>query len=434
MTLRRALRRFHRDQRGTMTYWALFTLVSLLMVGGYAVDTQNVMQDRTRLQNTADAAAHAALLTRELGTIDAARAKAVEVSQMNMPASQYGNVLSQADVVFGTWNATTRSFTASSTSKSAVQVTVHQNSANNNSIGTYLFKLVGQDDWDLTLTSVYTTYNPTCFKEGFVAEGVVDIQSNNAFKNGFCIHSNDYVSLNSNNYFEPGTVVSMPDLADLDIPNSGFQTNVGLRAALREGSYNIRIVSRIDDIIDTIDNVGSAYRPSYITKTTTKTITAKTITAADLAANSINYWNCTGGKGTISKDAVIQNVVIISNCEITFASGVVVQDAVISTTSTAARSFYSSAGMQLGKKDSCASGGGAQLLTQGGMKFASKLQVYGSQLMAIGDIEFAAQGDGVEGVAMVAGGTISGTSNMTMAYCGKGMEQNFTASYFRLSM
>ena len=424
---------FAQTEKGAMTTFGLFLIATMLFVGGYAIDVSNVMRERTHLQIVADSTGHAALFKREHGTIADAKAAALSISKANMPNGHYGNVLDVTNVTFGNWDVDTRTFTASAGSRSAVEVEVDRNSANGNSTDTFLLKMVGIGAWDLTAKATYTTYQPTCFKEGFVARGVVDLQSNNNFSNGFCIHSNSYVSLNSNNTFEPGTVVSMPNLDDLDIPNSGFKTNVGLQTALRAGSYNIRIVDRIDEIVATVDDVGSIYRPAYITSTVTKTITAKTIAAADLLPNKVNYWNCSGdGKGTIEARALIKDVVIVSNCEIKFGVGVKIENAVIVTSNTSARSFNSPSGFTLGLDDNCAAGGGSQLVTMGGMDFASDLRIYGSQLLALGDIQFAAAANGVEGAAMVSAGIITGTSNMDMAFCGVGMDNNFKAEYFRL--
>lgn len=425
--------RFARAEHGAMTTFGLFLIATTLLVGGYAIDVSNVMRERTHLQMVADSTGHAALLRRELGTVEVAKSAALTVSKANMPTNYYGNVLDVTNVTFGVWDAKTRTFTPSAGSRSAVEVEVDRNAANGNPTGTFLLKMVGIQAWDLTAAATYITYQPSCFREGFVAKGVVDLQSNNNFANGFCIHSNSYVSLNNNNLFEPGTVVSMPNLANLDIPTSGFETNVGLATALRPGSYHIRIVERIDEIIDTIDEVDSPYRPKYITSTVTNTVTKARIAAADLVANRINYWNCSGGgNGTITDSSLIKDLVIVSNCAIKFGQGVKVENAVIVTTNTSARSFNSPAAFTLGLDDNCAAGGGAQLVTMGGMDFAAGLQIYGSQLLALGHIEFAAQANGVEGASMVSATTISGTSNMDMAFCGTGMENNFTAEYFRL--
>ena len=252
MTANRAFRtlsRFAADLSGGATAYGLLLMFTLLMAGGYAVDVQNVMTARTQLQTAADSAAHAALLARETKTEAEAKAAAVQVANLNMPTGIYGSTLDVEDVVFGDWDEVTRTFTPSPGSRDAVQVTAWRSTDRNNSVATYLLKLVGNDSWNVVVSSTYVTYHPTCLREGFVAQDVVDLQSNNSFTQGFCIHSNAYVSLNSNNYFEPGTVVSMTDLDDIDLPNSGYKTNTGLQEALREGSWNIRMVSRIDDVI-----------------------------------------------------------------------------------------------------------------------------------------------------------------------------------------
>ena len=75
----------------------------------------------------------------------------------------------------------------------------------------------------------------------------------------------------------------------------------------------------------------------------------------------------------------------------------------------------SAAKLKVGRDDSCAADG--------------------SQLLALGDIEFTANADGIEGASFIAGGTISGTSNMIMGFCNHaGMERNFEAEYFRLAI
>ena len=108
---------------------------------------------------------------------------------------------------------------------------------------------LGYVNYDMSVQSVFTTFRPTCFREGFVSDERIDVQSNNAYQNGFCIHSNDYVSVNSNNTFETGTVVSMPDMEDIHLPRSGWESNEGLQAALRQGYYRLRIINKLPFII-----------------------------------------------------------------------------------------------------------------------------------------------------------------------------------------
>lgn len=432
----RAASSFLRDETGAGSFFTFFLLLSMMLVGGYAIDVQNVVKARTRLQVTADTAAHAALLARETMSAGDAAAQAVAVAQSNMPSDSFGVTVDAGEVVFGVWDEATQTFTPSPSSRSAVQVTARQTEGRANPVPTFLLKLVGINTWDVATSSVFTTYRPSCLREGFVAQGMVDLQSNNTYTNGFCIHSNAYVSLNSNNTFEPGTIVSMSDLDDLELPNSGYRTNIGLEQALREGSWHIRIVSRIERLVARLEAMDTEVIPDYIRSTTIRTLPDNRVQDSELEDGFAYRFTCGGGGNqtlTIDNNVIVRENMIITNCKVSFSSGVRLRDAVVVSKNTAANSINASSGLVVGHDDDCAAGGGAQLVTLGGMDFASDLHVYGGQLLAKGDIEFAANANGIQGAAMVAGGTISGTSNMNMGFCGTGMEDNFHAAYFRLA-
>ncbi len=424
---------FARSETGTMTVMGLFLLVAMIMVGGYAVDIGHGVLMRTRLQIATDAAAHAALLTRELESEPTAIAAAYDVSKRNMSPDAFGNVLHDADIVFGDYDPSTRTFTPDPGSRNAVSVTGRLTGDTGNAISTYMLQFVGIEAMDISTTSIFTTYYPSCLREGFVAEDVVDIQSNNIFSNGFCIHSNNHVSLNSNNYFEPGTVVSMPDADDIELPNSGMDSNDGLSEALHEGSWNIRILKRLDALIDGLEYNDPFYAPDYIVSSLPVIFPSRNVDQVDLVPGRIHTYNCSGGASlTIKAGVVVQDAVIVTSCKVKFEQGVIVQNSVIATRSGDAHSMTSAAGLQIGENDNCAEGGGAQLITLGSMDFPADLKMYGGQLLARYDVSFSANADGIEGAAIVAGGEISGTSNMEMGFCGSGMENNFHAEYFKL--
>lgn len=73
-------------------------------------------------------------------------------------------------------------------------------------------------------------------------------------------------------------------------------------------------------------------------------------------------------------------------------------------------------------------------ITYGGIKVPADFQVYGGQIIAKGDVVFAAQAT-IQGVAIIAGGKIDGTSSSEFLFCkgGIGMEANFQMPYFRLA-
>lgn len=424
---------FAKDESGGTTAFGLFLIASSLLVGGYAVDVGNVMTARTQLQIAADTAAHAALLTRETKTESDSIAAARDIALANMPGDIFGTVLRDADVQFGEFDPATGSFSRVSGARDAVWVQTRQQADNGNPISTYLLKLVGFKEWNITTQSIFMTYHPTCLREGFVAEEVVDLQSNNSFVNGFCIHSNSYVSLNSNNFFEPGTVVSMPDEDKIELPNSGFKTNLGLQEALRSGSWNIRIVSRIDELIADLEVYGSRQMPAYITSGAAVKLANRNVQQEHLIPGRIHRFTCGGGAAlTIKQNVIMDKVVLLTNCKVKFEQGVILTDTVVATRDTSAHSVTSAASLQVGRNDNCAEGGGAQIVTLGSMNFPSDLQIYGGQLLAVHDIAFAANANGIQGAAVVAGGLISGTSNMEMGFCGTGMENNFHAEYFKL--
>ncbi|SFE44327.1 Flp pilus assembly protein TadG [Sulfitobacter brevis] len=437
---------FIEDEDGTATLLALSFLLVSIMLGGLAVDYNKAISERTQLQVAADTAAHAALYTREKEEPAASRQKALETIVQMLPSERFGTVaLNDADVTFGTWDATNWVFTSDVNSKTAVRVRAEMTEDRGNASRNLMMHILGQPKLNIGAESVYSTYYPPCFSEGFVADGVVDIQSNNSFSEGFCIHSNQYVSMNQNNYFEPGTVVSMPDLDNLDMPNSGFEKNEGLQSALRAGAYRLRLLNQLPSIIDSFWTAEPEHLPPYIyagspydvalanpVDDTGKKITGSGLTPYHFEKNAVNYLRCAGGGKQTLKAGTYSSFVFVSNCEITFANGVILEDVVIATTNTGIKSL-STSHMQIGRNDNCAPGGGATLMTLGGFSAASSLEAFNGQILALKDITFAAGANGIQGVSFVSKGRIDGTSNMEMGYCrNHGMENAYRASYFRM--
>lgn len=436
-----------RGEAGGITAFALLILVACLMMGGLAVDYANAIAARSRLQVTADAVAHAALYSRELKSADEARQIALQIAAENMPPSRYGTVLTADDIRFGRWDETKRKFIEDPAARDAVLVTTRQAESNGNGVPVLLLKLAGLNAWNVTTQSVYTTYYPSCFREGFVAMDRVDMQSNGTFKAGFCIHSQSYVSVSSNNTFEPGVVVSMPDKRNIDLPASGFKSNTGLAQALRDGSYAPRILNRIDDIFMGAEEpfdygvgymiAGSPYYRDYLDSGNIVTVNYKKgITAGTIQEGRIHRATCPNPKThmTIESDAVIRKAVLITNCRLQIKAGAVIEDAVILVDNTDAKSVFASSDITLGRDDGCAEGGDVQLVTRGGVEFASKVNIYGSQILAAGDVSMTANADGIEGASIVAGGKLDVTSNGAFGFCnGAGMNNNFEAAYFRMA-
>lgn len=432
----RLIERFWRGEAGSMTAFGLFIFLAAAMVAGYAIDTGNAIETLTTLQATADSAAHDALVKRQTATASAAATAAVALAQADMPSARFGTILTAQDVVFGTWDASSQSFTAGSGSKSAVQVTTQMTQGNGNALPTLLLRMAGLAHWNLAARSVFTTYYPGCLGVGFIANGEVSFQSDNSFGAGFCVLSNDYVSMNSNDSFDEGAIVEMPDLSELQLPSSGLSSDPGLSDALRQGGLDIKVLRELPDIISGIASGNSSDLPSYITNSTPVALSTKgNLSASNFTSGQLYTASCNGGQGMkFANSVTLKNVVISTNCDVTFGQGDVLQNVVIATTATDAKSFSAPSSLQIGALDASGSvpTGSAELLTLGGMDMASQLSVDGAQLVAEGDISFSAQGTGIDCASFVAGGQIIGSSNMAMGACPAGLGWDYQAPYFRM--
>ena len=429
---------FSEDESGVITVLNLFFVLVMAIIGGIAIDVSSLIQARTQLQVAADTAAHAALYTRDSEDQFVAKQEALDIASAMMPTGRYGNVLRTENIHFGTYDRVTKQFNIDENRREAVYVKTDRLSENANPVTSFLLQLVGFSEWDVVTTSVFETYRPTCLREGFVAENVVDIQSNNGFMNGFCIHSNSHVSANQNNLFEAGTIVSMPNMSDLNIPQSGFESNEGLEAALREGRLRLRIFARLKQIEAGMTNKNSRYYRSYIINDSPLKIdlTANNnlVKMSDLTPGRVHELNCTQSNGGITMDGeIFSEIVIITNCPVKMSATTAIEEATVITTDDSASSYTAPSGLRLGKDDNCADGGGAQLLTYGGIANAAKVEMYGSQIVAVGSVNFAAANDGIQGASIISANEIDVTSGSSMAFCGSGMDSIFEVEYFRMA-
>lgn len=430
--------RFVRETDGGLAVWGLIMVLTICVIVGLSMDVANAYKVRSEMQVAADTAGHTALLTRLRDGKEQAITNAVNVANKNLEVSKATGAITAADIVFGTWDVNAQVFTPNPNATSAVMVTAKRNDARANGVGTFLLGFVGLKAWNVTTASVSETYRPACLREGFVADKLIDLQSNNGFYNGFCLHSNGAIEVNQNNVFESGTIVSLPNTDNLELPASGFTKNTGLLEALRENFYQIRIVDRIPEIIASLASGAATYKPDYITTSAVESISvtsnSQTFSTADFVQGHMYYVSCSGNKTLkVAGNVTLKKVTVMTNCAIDFGSDNILEDVVMGTTNTSDDSIKWASNFQVGKNDHCATGGGAQLLTMGGMKSAAALKAFGAQLLAKKSINFTANADGIEGASFISGDTVSGTSNMTMGLCNSGMEDNFEVDYYRLA-
>lgn len=502
------MQRFARDEQGFITVQNLFLTISCCAIGAIGLDVTSFYAARTHLQVAADTGAHAALYTRHRGrTEDEAKTAALGVATFGVPNS-HGTVLDRSQIAFGTWNesvAPANAFTAlpagSTALPSAVRVTTAR--ADDNAVGSFLFRIVGVDEMDVSATAVYKIYYAPCLSEGFVAEGVVDIQSNNSFFNSFCIHSNTRAEINNGNFFDAGTRISAPGAISYyeNKPDSVFTNNNGFREALRDGTENLSILDKLRDnvelpegersFMEQISTRGYADSPWFLTAPDPAPKTqGGSFAVGDLTKGAVNRISCgnsgssssgsrssrapvgasdlvlmgakdgtgkggtggggTGGGGTGGNSnqltltgGTYSQMVIITDCLVNFSGKVNLEDVILYTTNTSDNSITASSGnsngLVLGKDDNCDPRGGATILTRGGMHASAQMLMFGSQVRLLGSFAFASGGnggtDGVtgEGVSVIAGGRIDGTTHMNISSCDKGMDRDFEIERFALA-
>ena len=255
------LRVFSRDERGVVTVWSLGWLTAFLMIGGLSIDAGNAWRTQGMLQATADAAALAGVIVLDAVSDGDARLEAIRIADLNL-----GNqVLQDADIISGSWQMDTRSVDTTAVAKDAVQVTTRRSSATGNALPTFLLKLVGFQSWDVGAQATAQRFVPECIRSGLISRMRVEVSSNNEFLGGICLHGRTGVKISSNNYFEEGVKVTMPDLSLLQIPSSGLKTNLGLEQALGEDWIDPKIVDQVNKIVTALRNPASSRQPGYIT-------------------------------------------------------------------------------------------------------------------------------------------------------------------------
>lgn len=430
------LRRLGADARGAMGMFGLYCFACMAAVGGLAIDVSHVHAERVRLQLAADAAAHAALVARRKMPAEAAKQQAIAVAAPILDGRGGGKALQPADIAFGRFDRATGSFTADPAATGSVRVSTARLEARGNAVASFVSSIIGVDSWSISREAVFEAFSPGCAEQGFLAEGPIDVQSNNAYLNGFCLHSNTWVSINSNNSFTPGTVLSMPDMTLLDMPASGFANNPGLQAALRPREVEIRELRDLAAIIDQIQTLGSWHTPDYVTSGTVIQLKGTSFDPSHFTAGRIHRITDCAGKVTIATKALattVRKAVIVTDCAVSLGSGLAFEDAVLATRDVGAKSVTGASGVRLGRVDACQPGGGAQVLTLGSADLPSGFNLHGSQVIARGDITFSSNANGV-GLSLIAGGRIDGTSNMTMTRCRDGMAGNFKVDHYRLAL
>ena len=472
------LRNFISDDDGSGTVWCLFWSIIFLILIGVAIDAGNAYRWKMTMQITGDSAALAAAMTKDYqpyyddyvggGVTDSdarGKAAAMKIASQMMPTS--GEVILPEDIKFGTWNGS--KFVEGS--GPAALVTVRRIAERGNSVPTFLLKLVGLWEWNINTVSVAERFVSDCDKNGVVTSDKIDFQSNNYYTNKICLHGYNGVEANQNKLYDPEVTVSMFDPEnDLTVPGGDTSKNIGLDDALSQNNLQPQIAQNVGNIINDLNDLysGSALDAEYLpaaviagynngtsevisSTPTGQVLTNTNIDEVQFESGNVYNISCNGGNNTIdlknpeptaeqgkgkatgnTGPSTIEGAVIVTNCKVSLDSDLTLIDTIVATSNTSNMSVTGSSGVSIGDPDNCKPGGGAQILTSGGMHFAAKMQFHGSQLIAAGPISLAAQIDGISGTAIESTSRVDMASNNTLALCPGEADNAFESRRYRL--
>jgi hypothetical protein len=413
-----------------LVWFSLFVALA-----GLSIDTTRGFQSKTMLQATADAAVLAAVI--DLPDEAAAVASAVKYAAKNLPPELYGDVVTAADVETGVWDAEAHIFTSGAQPADAVRVRARQTAATSNPVLANFLRIVGVTHWDLEVYAIAQKFVPRCFTDGLIARGFVDTSSNNQYFNKFCVHGQNGVKIQSGNYFELETNVSMPDLALLQLPTSGMAGNPGLEDALRQGQLDPRMVDHVPEIVAEFLNPQSYYIPDYIDSSQPVITVDTKFNLGDAVEGRIYNVTCSSPNKQISipSSEVLRKVVIVSGCQIGVPAGASMEDVILATTAPTSNdgsNIHFSSGINLGKHDECADGGGVQIFTTESLFFSSSTNYNGVQIVSAKNVSLGSSDEGVKGLSVQARGNIYLSSNNKFGLCNGDDPLLFTHHFFRL--
>lgn len=422
---------------GAITLLSLQIFIVALILGGLALDVSNALTARTQLQIAADAAAHAALYTREFGTVDEAKLAALSIISATMPEDKYGEVLNKGDIEFGHWDRSAQTFHIDRASKDAVLVSTKRFATRGNPVRTFLLSLIGFSNWNVATGSVFETYFPPCLRAGFAANRGITLTGPAIFPQGFCLHTNGTFTMNVNNRFDAGSVLSLSDQRNIIMPAGGYDLNPGLKEAINESAYRMRLVNHLDMFIHSLQTPDSTYWRPYVTSHAPIIIGSKTdVGPATFMAGNVYQLNCTAGNRgfELGNDTVLMDVVLVTNCPLIIHASTTVQNAVIISTDTSDEAIVAEEGTTFGENDDCAPGGSVQILSKGGVDFSRGVVLSGTQIIAAGNVKLKSDDKGLIGSSVQTAGTLDLAVEGAVVSCGDALPTgNFELPYFRLA-
>ena len=316
------LRNLCSDESGSIIVFVLIFLPILLGMVAWSFNYGFRNLIANRLQITADMAALAGASGLPNPVVVTARANTY--AEQNMSAAIFDDVVLDGDIVLGNWDRDTRTFVAALEPLNAVRIIARRSAANANPNSVFLAGLMGlPNQINVEMAGIAWSTVADCFSNGFIGEGVVDIQNTNTLT-GFCMRGNEGMRIQGDNTFDEDSVVSILeagtrlgyDFAESE-PNLGYCDAQGYIP-----NDEAREIAGAEAVVD--DMVAYYNLPDFLTPANQQIVS--TAFAGPFVPGTF-YHISNGDDFTIKSD--ISNVGIYSEKEINTDSGLVFQNVVL---------------------------------------------------------------------------------------------------------
>ena len=269
MVSRWTLGQFYCDEDGS-TAFALIWFVVLAMVAGIGLDTTNAWYVQSVLQRTSDVAAHAGVVALSEGADDEeVRARVEAQIAANLDEGSFGPVISDraSNIQILSYDGEKFDPVEGKRVRNAVSVSLHRDKSTQNPVNLFLLQMAGTfsgagiGPWNISTSSVAlrASAHNCSTSDKIHAFGQIEMSANQFFGSGYCVLSQDRVWMPSNNTFERGAVVGMPDLKKCQNKCTN-SANPGAGDAAREMNVPLGDVSGFIEALGVELLQGAGYR------------------------------------------------------------------------------------------------------------------------------------------------------------------------------
>lgn len=206
------LKDFARSESGAVYVWVALGIIALFGFGALAIDMSYLYVLRNQAQITADSAVLAG--AGELPDVAAARTAAKDYADRNMSTKVHGTILTDSDIVVGSWDADTSTFVPNGADQNALRVTIRRSQANGNEVPTFLASVLGVSSVDVSTSAVAAIDSQSCFIDGVLVRGAIQFDQGSLIEDGACVYGRSGINFDRDSTVEPGAYIGSVDPAN----------------------------------------------------------------------------------------------------------------------------------------------------------------------------------------------------------------------------